>query len=158
MSGRKSKIRKPPAKSSSILASTDDHLDIPPQNAKYFPFARYTSIVGVHTTLLMFTVLFLPRTPAVLELTRSLVDAGQLTSKDRPQHPFLEDLTSNPASTVASISAGAVMLQGWWGGWVREWWLDYVLDGSSNERRLEKVKINQSKLKVSAIAITIRVL
>ncbi|KAG6830836.1 hypothetical protein H0H92_014488 [Tricholoma furcatifolium] len=65
-----------------------------------FPLAQYSSIVGVHTTLLTFTALFLPRTTNLFPVTTPL------TSQDRPQHPFLEALTA------------------WWGGWLRGWWTE----------------------------------
>ncbi|KAI0357641.1 PIG-F-domain-containing protein [Trametes cingulata] len=96
----------------------------------FFPFARYTSIVGVHTSLLAFSALLLPTTPV------SLLSKGfPLTSGDageRPRRDVLEVLTENPARTVAWMCAGAFILQGWWASWVKTWSLE--LRGQSNGR------------------------
>ncbi|KAF8915434.1 GPI biosynthesis protein family Pig-F-domain-containing protein [Mucidula mucida] len=107
-------------------------------NAPFFPFARYTSIVGVHTSLLAFVALFFPR---------MFIDADmeQSSSKDRPQHPFLVALTTSPTITVSSMILGVVVLQAWWGGWIRDWLIDYSLNGSDDARRLDKTKINERK-------------
>ncbi len=111
-------------------------------NAPFFPFARYTSIVGVHTSLLAFVALFFPR---------MFIDADmeQSSSKDRPQHPFLVALTTSPTITVSSMILGVVVLQAWWGGWIRDWLIDYSLNGSDDARRLDKTKINERKTSVS---------
>ncbi|KAK0205549.1 GPI biosynthesis protein family Pig-F-domain-containing protein [Desarmillaria ectypa] len=112
----------------------------------FFPFARYASIVGVHTTLLLFTAFFLPRTKILSELAQRSVDFSQLTSRDRPQHPFLEALTTSPAMTVACMCAGSVVLQGWWGGWTRDWWFDYTSRGFGDSTRVQKADFNSRKL------------
>jgi GPI ethanolamine phosphate transferase 2/3 subunit F len=77
-----------------------------------FPYAKYTSLLGVHNTLLLFATFFLPQ---------SLPRVEQASSRDRPQNPFLDALTSEPAVTVFVISAGAAVLQSWWAGWIRRW-------------------------------------
>ncbi|KAJ7639766.1 GPI biosynthesis protein family Pig-F-domain-containing protein [Mycena polygramma] len=118
-----------------------------PLSAGYFPFAGYTSVVGVHTTLLGFSVLFLPRTTGVFEFLRPEIDLTQITSKDRPQHPFLDALTLSPVFTLACICAGATVLQSWWGGWVRAWWIDYALQGAELERRIDRLRIDERKFK-----------
>ncbi|KAL0945923.1 hypothetical protein HGRIS_012204 [Hohenbuehelia grisea] len=93
-----------------------------------FPFARYTSVVGVHTTLLAFASLFLPRSALIRELPAV---PTQLTSLDHPQHPFLDALTRNPLVTMLCMCAGTTVLQAWWGGWLRAWWIELVaLSGS----------------------------
>ncbi|KAG6865095.1 hypothetical protein C0991_005150 [Blastosporella zonata] len=109
-----------------------------PLNAGFFPFARYTSVVGVHTTLLTFTALFLPRTTFLLELTTPVMDQELRSSRDRPQHPFLEDLTISPVSTLFCLCAGVCVLQGWWGGWMRNWWIEYALKGSDEQKKSDK--------------------
>ncbi|KAJ6565463.1 GPI biosynthesis protein family Pig-F-domain-containing protein [Mycena vulgaris] len=139
---KKSKARK--------LAAQEKELDsqpIPsiPFTAGYFPFAGYTSVVGVHTTLLAFSALFLPRTAEVFDFLKPEVDPSRLTSKDRPQHPFLDALTTSPVVTLACICAGAVVLQGWWGGWVRAWWIDFALEGSGLERRVDRARVDERK-------------
>jgi len=118
-----------------------------PQDVPFFPFARYCSIVGVHATLLLFTATFLPRTTLLFELTKPVIDLQKVTSKDRPQDPFLDALTLSPIVTVSSICAGVAVLQGWWGGWVRNWCLDFRLGGTDESKRIEKAKLNASKLR-----------
>lgn len=109
-----------------------------------FPFASYISVVGVHTTLLAFTALFLPRAA----LLRDISSPVTFTSRDRPQHPFIEALTANPVSTLTSICAGTAICMGWWGGWVRDWWIAYSLTGSDDEKQLDKTVLNEKKVKV----------
>ncbi|GLB39617.1 putative GPI biosynthesis protein family Pig-F [Lyophyllum shimeji] len=122
-------------------------LDAPPKaRTGFFPFARYTSVVGVHMTLLTFTALFLPRTTFFFELTRPSVDPELQTSRDRPQHPFLEELTLSPVSTLFCLCAGVFILQGWWGGWMRTWWTEYALEGTDVEKKLEKVAADRHKM------------
>ncbi|KAJ8083427.1 Glycosylphosphatidylinositol (GPI) anchor assembly protein [Marasmius tenuissimus] len=113
----------------------------------FFPFGRYTGVVGVHTTLLAFTALFLPRSTFLFEITRTDIDESKLTSRDRPQHPFLEDLTLNPALTTATICGGVILLQCWWAGFVRGWWVEYSLRGTEDEKRLERTKLEKDKLR-----------
>ncbi|KAJ7720793.1 GPI biosynthesis protein family Pig-F-domain-containing protein [Mycena metata] len=114
--------------------------EVPPPPPTFFPFASYTATVGVHTTLLVFTALFLPQavTPTLHELFESSSSSqrsgdaqgrtqAQQTSLDRPQHPFLDALTLDPVATLICVCVGAALLQGWWGGWVRGWGVDYAL-------------------------------
>ncbi|ESK86824.1 phosphatidylinositol-glycan biosynthesis class f [Moniliophthora roreri MCA 2997] len=130
----KSKHLKPSTSASEAPSSFAD--------AAFFPFARYTSIVGVHTSLLVFTALFLPR---------SLVQfapepTAERTSKDRPQHPFLEDLTLNPAFTALAIVAGTALLQSWWAGFVRNWWVEYSLRGPEEDKKVERAALGKDKI------------
>ncbi|KII91834.1 hypothetical protein PLICRDRAFT_173632 [Plicaturopsis crispa FD-325 SS-3] len=90
----------------------------PPQG--FFPFARYTSVVGVHASLLIFSALFLPQLPV--------------------------SAASSPTATLTSICAGAVLLQGWWGGWMRKWWLDYSLEGNDDEKVMQRTRVNATKV------------
>lgn len=151
MANRKRKARKAPEDPS--LASQNDHGELKdefrPVNPAFFPFARYMSVVGVHTTLLAFTALFLPRTTLLLEFTKPVIDPNLITSRDRPQHPFLEALTLSPVSTLTCICAGATILQGWWGGWVRSWWIEFSLDGTPEANHIEMVRLNLQKFTVS---------
>lgn len=89
--------------------------NVPPKVPAFFPFARYTSIVGVHTSLLAFTALFLPKT------TLSSIVNPQAAS---PVGKSLRSLTENPLQTVAWMCVGAFILQGWWAGWLRGWSLE----------------------------------
>jgi len=117
-----------------------------PGNVGFFPFARYTSIVGVHTTLLAFTALFLPRTTFLFEFTTPSIDETLVTSRDKPQHPFLVPLTTSPTSTLLCICSGVVVLQAWWGGWIRDWAIDYALVGSHDEMRLDKLLVQKQRM------------
>ncbi|KAF8893093.1 GPI biosynthesis protein family Pig-F-domain-containing protein, partial [Infundibulicybe gibba] len=118
------------------------------------PFAQYTSVVSVHTILLGFTALFLPRTILLLDRVIPDIDAAQLTSRDKPQHPFLVPLTASPTSTLACICVGVVVLQGWWGGWIRNWWIGMALEGSAEEKRGEKALMDNRKSTALRVAWT----
>jgi len=143
MTKNKSKGRKlyPTAPAHDTLVKEPDGSEI----IDFFPFARYTSVVGVHTTLLAFTALFLPRTALLFESTRPSSDSAFITSRDRPQHPFLEALTLSPSSTLGCICLGVFILQGWWGGWVRNWFVDYSLRGTHDEKKLDRVVIEKQR-------------
>ncbi|KAF7343346.1 Phosphatidylinositol-glycan biosynthesis class F protein [Mycena venus] len=136
---KKSKARKP--------EKENDEQSIPtvPLSAGYFPFADYTSVVGVHTSLLALSALFLPRTADVLDFLKPEIDLSQITSKDRPQHPFIDALTLSPVSTLTWICVGAIILQSWWGGWVRGWWIDFALQSAGIERRIDKARVDERK-------------
>jgi len=117
------------------------------------PFSQYTSAAAVHTTLLAFVALFLPRTAILWESTEQ-------TSKDKPQHEFLDALTASPTSTVAWMCLGVAVIQVWWGGWVRRWYIANVLQSSDSagasesaseregDQRMRRVKLQQQRFKV----------
>ncbi|KAJ7241699.1 GPI biosynthesis protein family Pig-F-domain-containing protein [Mycena haematopus] len=109
------------------------------------PFAEYTAVVGVHTSLLLFATLFLPRTAHLPFLTGPHVDPARLTSRDRPQHPFLDALTLHPTATLAWLCLGAAVLQGWWAGWVRGWAIESVLRSTGVERRVDRARVGERK-------------
>jgi len=116
----------------------------PSLQKEILPGYSYIPVVGVHATLLAFNALFLPRTTFLQELTGVSVNSAQLSSLDRPQHPFLEPLTLNPLMTTLYICFGAAILQSWW---------SLVLaDGSKNEQ-LEKAFANRRKIKVCVYEI-----
>ena len=131
---------KSPPKTGSIVTST-------------IPMASYISVVGVHTTLWAFAGLYLPRTAFLTELIKPEWDPTQLTSQDRPQHPFLEALTLNPTYTLACICLGAAILQTWWAGWLRKWWLDLGLRGTDSERSAERAQYDRHQLTVSVFQL-----
>jgi phosphatidylinositol glycan class F len=112
------------------------------------PGISYIPTVGVHTTLLAFNALFLPRTTLLQDITRIEIDPAQLSSLDHPQHPFLDALTKSPLSTLVYICFGTAVLQSWWAGYVRDWWAQTVLYGPETERRLDKAMIDRQKVKV----------
>ncbi|KAF9078635.1 GPI biosynthesis protein family Pig-F-domain-containing protein [Rhodocollybia butyracea] len=113
--------------------------------ANFFPFARYISVVGVNSSLMVFVGLFLPRSTTLLEISDSLASPAQ-TSRDRPQHSFLEPLTRSPVSTLTYISLGVIVLQAWWSGWVRYWWIDYSLRGTRDDKKMQKRDLERKKL------------
>ncbi|KAG1847878.1 GPI biosynthesis protein family Pig-F-domain-containing protein [Suillus subalutaceus] len=97
----------------------------------FFPYARYTSVVGVHTSLVAFTALFLPQT--------SLLLWPSFADSDRPQSQFQDALTDNPVITLAWIIAGLVILQVWWAGWIRQWCFEYTSRGGTSD----EIKMNR---------------
>ncbi|TDL27919.1 PIG-F-domain-containing protein [Rickenella mellea] len=78
------------------------------------PFARYASLAGVHTTLLVFAAIFLPQT------TYLLVPSGDESKLQ--QGPIFTSVTADPVLTLAWFCLGGAVLQAWWGGWMRYWW------------------------------------
>ncbi|KAF9262789.1 hypothetical protein L218DRAFT_980405 [Marasmius fiardii PR-910] len=140
--------RKPQKSEKSTTSTSNASLTETPSSfgdPAIFPFGRYTGVVGVHTSLLIFTALILPRSSSAFFDFE--VDETKLTSRDRPQHPFLEGLTLNPALTAATICGGAIVLQSWWGGFVRDWWVDYSLRGNEGDRKIEKNKVERFKVR-----------
>lgn len=110
-------------------------------------FFKYSSLVGVHTTLLLFVAFFLPRT----QLLQALFEPSNVpaTSQDRPQHPFLDNLTANPTLTVATIFVGSYVVQAWWAGFLRKsWWMRFVEGGDQDEKTAQRVTLLSSQLKV----------
>ncbi|KAG2753012.1 PIG-F-domain-containing protein [Suillus brevipes Sb2] len=105
----------------------------------FFPYARYTSVVGVHTSLVAFTALFLPQT--------SLLLWPSLADSDRPQSQFQDALTDNPVITLAWIVTGLVILQVWWAGWIRQWCFEYSSrGGTSDEIKMDRYQFDRGRL------------
>lgn len=141
--------RKPTQPPSNGLSFANSHADASEKPvAGSLPVMSYISAVGVHATLLVFCVLFLPRTTIVLSVTRHWWKIGQLTSQDRPQHPFIEPLTVDPLSTLICICLGVTILQGWWAGYIRQWGLSSGRSGSDDEQRLDAALQHQAKFHV----------
>lgn len=144
---KKSKASKPPSNLTATEPSKDEGFGILSVDSN-LPMTSYISVVGVHTTLLAFTAVFLPRTTFLGDLDSPV----ELTSRDKPQHPFLNALTDNPTSTLACLCIGSMFVQGWWGGWMRHWWVDATTTGTKEERKREKSILESGKLKVMAVA------
>ncbi|KAI0332208.1 hypothetical protein GY45DRAFT_1369356 [Cubamyces sp. BRFM 1775] len=133
----------------------------------FFPFARYTSLVGVHTSLLAFSALLLPTTPTSLLLKgASLIPESGHDAAKQPRGDVMQVLTENPVRTVAWICAGALILQSWWASWVRTWSLDLrstakATDASNNaeatKQKLEKKGVSYEQLVLigKAVAMTV---
>ncbi|KAG1740548.1 GPI biosynthesis protein family Pig-F-domain-containing protein [Suillus paluster] len=115
-----------------VVSSTDK-----PQHA-FFPYARYTSVVGVHSSLVAFTALFLPQTSHLLWTAES-------TLADRPQSQFLDALTDSSVLTLAWIVAGLVVLQVWWAGWIRQWCFEYTSRGTSDEIKVDRYRFQRGR-------------
>jgi len=109
-----------------------------------FPIS-YISVVGVHISLWTFAALCLPRTSFLFTFTTPEWDPVQLSSRDHPQHPFFEALTLSPTHTLAWLTVGAAFLQSWWAGWLRQWWLEIVIQGSDSERKIGRARYEHQK-------------
>ena len=125
MASRKA-TTKPPAKdlkSSATSQQATTTLTGPKPTLTHFPLARYTSVLGVHTSLLTFTALFLPRTSL-----DSLVDFLSNREIKKPhalrKPDILEALTQSPPRTLAWICFGTFILQLWWAVWMRSWYFE----------------------------------
>lgn len=80
----------------------------------FFPLSRFSSLTGVHSTLLLFTAAYLPRSSFLLSPL-----PPQASSRDRPQHPFLHPLTADPLLTLVWLCLGVALVQASWGSWLR---------------------------------------
>jgi len=84
------------------------------------PLFSYATTVGIHSSLLLFTALFLPRTSlAIFNKTSNFPFLQAASSLDRPQPEFLEVLTASPSLTVAWLCAGVFLISFSWGGRIR---------------------------------------
>lgn len=138
---QKAKSAKGNTKASPESSTQRSQHEVPmPTPTSFFPYARYTSLVGVHTSLLAFTALILPRS-AFADLTSP--SAARL----RERKDAMTMLTENPARTLAWMCFGCLVLQLWWAGWIREWKLEATLppipkteDGKSLETDAQKAE------------------
>ncbi|KAI0697639.1 GPI biosynthesis protein family Pig-F-domain-containing protein [Cerioporus squamosus] len=104
-----------------------------------FPFARYTSVVGVHTSLLAFGALILPAS----SLSLNIFAQWDFSSSDRrPPRDIMQALTENPARTVAWMCASAILLQGWWASWIKKW----ASESSQGSGKADSAEEAQKKL------------
>jgi len=55
-------------------------------------------------------------------------------------------LTLNPTWTLACICVGASIVQSWWAGKIRHWWLDLSIQGTDEEKRMQKAFHDSKKL------------
>ena len=74
-----------------------------------FPLFRFSSLLGVHSILLIFVALFLPRSSFLLSDL-----PPQASSRDRPQHEFLRPITAEPQLTLVWLCIGAIIVQASW--------------------------------------------
>ena len=92
----------------------------------FFPFARYTSVAGVYTSLLAFSALILPRTSisSLMYVSPSASSDGEATTDRTMPRDGIQLLTESPVRTVAWICIGSLVLQAWWSSWLRSWSLE----------------------------------
>ena len=84
------------------------------------PLFSYATTVGIYTSLLLFTALFLPRTSsAIFNDTSDFPFLQSASSLDRPQLKFLEALTASPPLTLAWSCAGVFLISLSWSGRIR---------------------------------------
>ena len=102
---------------------------------------QYPPFLILHTLVLSASLFLLPQTSLLFPLPP--LERGL----DRPQHPFLDPITSRPLVTLAWIVTGSALLVGWWSGWVREWVREGGMGGAGVEARL--VRKGESKGTVS---------
>ncbi|KAI0342377.1 hypothetical protein BDW22DRAFT_1429219 [Trametopsis cervina] len=86
------------------------------QPKPFFPYLRYTSLVGVHASLLAFTAVILPRS--------AFADFSTPAQYKTQRRDPMVVMTEAPWRTVAWMCLGSLVLQWWWAGWVREWRLE----------------------------------
>ena len=83
--------------------------------ADLFPLSKFYSLLGVHTSLLIFVAVYLPRTSYI-----STPIPEQASSRDRPQHPFLRPLTADTFLTLLWLCGGAAAVQASWATWLKK--------------------------------------
>ncbi|GBE83503.1 hypothetical protein SCP_0505540 [Sparassis crispa] len=132
------RVRVPQPESTAPDRPTDVRTASSPAN--FLPFASYTSVTGVHTSLLAFTALFLPRTSVSF-----LTDLYPWQSKHTPiasdePHRALRLLTENPTRTVAWMCVGAIVVQTWWASWLRGWMIEERTRGMAEGNAAEQTK------------------
>lgn len=118
------------------------------QRQKHVSLSTYISMVGVHTTLLGYAGLFLPRTTVLQQLALYEVDAAVLSSQDRPQPSFFNALTRSPTVTLFALCLGALILQTWWSSWLRVCSIDISSHRSEEDKLKEKYLPTGQKAKV----------
>jgi hypothetical protein len=84
------------------------------------PLFNYAATVGIHSSLLLFTALFLPRTSLLIfSNTSDFPLLRPVSSLDRPQPEFFEAITASPPLTLAWLCTGVSLISFSWGGRIR---------------------------------------
>lgn len=98
-----------------------------------FPLASYFSVHSLLSAFLLFSFGFLPRSEAFWRQEDVAAASGsrQTVSVDRPEHPFLTPITSDPFKTMVLQVIGVGFCMIWWSGHLRSWWSVV----KSNERK-----------------------
>jgi len=146
MPARRAKAKASPGAANTSKSSVPSSIQNP-----FFPYARYTSVVGVHTSLIAFTALFLPQ-------TSRLFWQPETKTTDRPQSEFVDALTDSPVATLAWIVAGLLILQPWWAGWIRQWSFEYTSRGTADEIKLDKLRFQEGRFSVRFVYLVVQIL
>ena len=109
--------------------------------ARPLHFFSYATTVGIHSSLLLFTALFLPRTSLVVfNGTSNFPFRQPASSLDRPQPEFLEALTTSPPLTLAWLCAGVFLLSFSWGGRIRRQAYEQPINKTDFEAKKEEME------------------
>ncbi|TFK52846.1 PIG-F-domain-containing protein [Heliocybe sulcata] len=137
------------------LSETPPPAEVPNFEALSFPYAPYTGLVGIHTSLLAFTALYLPRSSlhiptALYNAYYQISDPYDSTVLSQPKSDIsgtsiIASLTTSPVQTLAWTVVGVAVLQAWWGGWVKQWALRAREDGSEGERKAQRRELEKDK-------------
>lgn len=110
-----------------------------------FPLATYLSTHLLLSALLLFSFAFLPRSDAFWRAP--IADAGsengaghprQTVSADRPEHPFLTPITSDPFKSLVFQVLGVAVCMLWWSHHLRGWWRSEKLRGRLIQQNKDK--------------------
>ncbi|KZO99139.1 hypothetical protein CALVIDRAFT_464507, partial [Calocera viscosa TUFC12733] len=93
-----------------------------------FPLPRYASVLGPHTVLLVFSLIYLPRSS---ELFFPL--PPPTSSLDHPQPKWMEPITAAPVWTLFWVVLGVWGCLGAWAGSVRRWAKSIGIADSSSD-------------------------
>ncbi|KDQ09517.1 hypothetical protein BOTBODRAFT_36924 [Botryobasidium botryosum FD-172 SS1] len=115
------------------------------------PLLRYASLLGTHTVLLLFSVFYLPRTtllPGSSPYASAYTSGSSYADPRTRQHPLLAPLTASPERTLGWACAGAAVLAGWWGGYMRIWVAGGKIGSKKENDKVGKTDENARKAKL----------
>jgi len=96
------------------------HGSIDKMTKGHLPLQDYLARLSYLAVLLLASFLFLPRSSTWISQTHLI--SIQHSSSDRPEHPFLTPLTSDPLSTMAWTLPGTFIIMIWWSHHMSNWW------------------------------------
>lgn len=88
------------------------------------PLKDYFASLGYLALLLGSCITILPRSTDYFYSTAGIERPApaQVSSADRPEHPFLTPITAQPAATAAWCVGGVAVTMAWWGMKMARWW------------------------------------
>jgi phosphatidylinositol glycan class F len=113
------------------------------------PLKHYFALLSYLSSLLVANFLFLPRSSSWKR-----APLAQRSSADRPEHPFLTPLTSDPIHTMAWHLLGLAVCLAWWSQHLRTW--SAGLDSRKPDRkqyRWATAKVGASKAVLLMLAL-----